>query len=406
MSDLLRRARDMKSLVGRGEIPPPERLQQALSGLSGLQIGAIDKAVWERFEGSLVAVNAILDRYALETFEDYKTIGEDDARQALEILQSAAEAAIEAELDRIIAELDKGVDKLPVAAIQEAREHRDLIVPRLIRAIRDATASVRAGDRVEGNAHFLALFLLSEFQAAEALPAIVEAISLPGMGPEDLFDDVVTEVLARVLAQFAGDAAELLDPLIDSRDVNQFVRWEASQAYPLLVRDGRLSAAAAASRLKHHLRRAIDREDCVMLAPLIHELTILDPSDAIDEITEAFDRNLVETFMIGKRDVDAALARGEAGQQERLAELPATGIVDTIAELRTWAAFSEKPAKPPAPIQSPPLAPMPRIPKPHAFETTAPTAAPVISHHGHTGRNDPCPCGSGKKFKKCCLSRG
>ena len=36
-------------------------------------------------------------------------------------------------------------------------------------------------------------------------------------------------------------------------------------------------------------------------------------------------------------------------------------------------------------------------------------------HHGHTqaplvrsgpkvGRNDPCPCGSGKKHKKCCLA--
>ncbi|WP_202931241.1 SEC-C metal-binding domain-containing protein [Oceanospirillum linum] len=22
----------------------------------------------------------------------------------------------------------------------------------------------------------------------------------------------------------------------------------------------------------------------------------------------------------------------------------------------------------------------------------------------NTGRNDPCPCGSGKKYKKCCLS--
>jgi uncharacterized protein len=32
------------------------------------------------------------------------------------------------------------------------------------------------------------------------------------------------------------------------------------------------------------------------------------------------------------------------------------------------------------------------IPKP-----TAPKAAPKI------GRNDPCPCGSGKKYKKCCL---
>ncbi|MBP8980321.1 MAG: SEC-C domain-containing protein [Syntrophobacterales bacterium] len=22
------------------------------------------------------------------------------------------------------------------------------------------------------------------------------------------------------------------------------------------------------------------------------------------------------------------------------------------------------------------------------------------------GRNDPCPCGGGKKYKKCCLKRG
>jgi hypothetical protein len=30
------------------------------------------------------------------------------------------------------------------------------------------------------------------------------------------------------------------------------------------------------------------------------------------------------------------------------------------------------------------------------------TAAPIRSP-GKIGRNDPCPCGSGKKFKKCCL---
>lgn len=27
---------------------------------------------------------------------------------------------------------------------------------------------------------------------------------------------------------------------------------------------------------------------------------------------------------------------------------------------------------------------------------------PIAS--GRVGRNDPCPCGSGKKFKKCCLT--
>ena len=29
--------------------------------------------------------------------------------------------------------------------------------------------------------------------------------------------------------------------------------------------------------------------------------------------------------------------------------------------------------------------------------------APVHRSEPKVGRNDPCPCGSGKKFKKCCL---
>lgn len=30
--------------------------------------------------------------------------------------------------------------------------------------------------------------------------------------------------------------------------------------------------------------------------------------------------------------------------------------------------------------------------------------APVVRGHRKVGRNDPCPCGSGKKYKKCCLN--
>lgn len=30
------------------------------------------------------------------------------------------------------------------------------------------------------------------------------------------------------------------------------------------------------------------------------------------------------------------------------------------------------------------------------------TSKPVVRSEPKTGRNDPCPCGSGKKFKKCC----
>ncbi|HAH44109.1 MAG TPA: hypothetical protein DCM07_04505, partial [Planctomycetaceae bacterium] len=27
---------------------------------------------------------------------------------------------------------------------------------------------------------------------------------------------------------------------------------------------------------------------------------------------------------------------------------------------------------------------------------------PIVNQQPKVGRNDPCPCGSGKKFKKCC----
>ena len=35
-------------------------------------------------------------------------------------------------------------------------------------------------------------------------------------------------------------------------------------------------------------------------------------------------------------------------------------------------------------------------------DASDPTKQPVVRHEPKVGRNDPCPCGSGKKYKKCC----
>lgn len=35
-------------------------------------------------------------------------------------------------------------------------------------------------------------------------------------------------------------------------------------------------------------------------------------------------------------------------------------------------------------------------------ETCCPPAAPITRAEPKVGRNDPCPCGNGRKFKKCC----
>jgi hypothetical protein len=42
--------------------------------------------------------------------------------------------------------------------------------------------------------------------------------------------------------------------------------------------------------------------------------------------------------------------------------------------------------------------------KPSAAESVAQPAIKPIKSNQKTGRNDPCPCGSGKKYKKCCMA--
>jgi hypothetical protein len=41
----------------------------------------------------------------------------------------------------------------------------------------------------------------------------------------------------------------------------------------------------------------------------------------------------------------------------------------------------------------------------HEAATPPPRQAPVVREGPRVGRNDDCPCGSGKKYKKCCLRR-
>jgi uncharacterized protein YecA (UPF0149 family) len=107
---------------------------------------------------------------------------------------------------------------------------------------------------------------------------------------------------------------------------------------------------------------------------------------------------LVDPFMIGLEDVERSIAEGEDRVRQELDRCPPTGIKDTIEELRHWASFQEKPAEPPTP--PPPKPHFTSAPKP--FE---PVLAPILSGGPRIGRNDPCTCGSGKKYKKCCGAR-
>ena len=46
-----------------------------------------------------------------------------------------------------------------------------------------------------------------------------------------------------------------------------------------------------------------------------------------------------------------------------------------------------------------------KMPPQHVAEIVPPDIKPITKEH-NIGRNDKCPCNSGKKYKSCCLNTG
>ncbi len=71
-------------------------------------------------------------------------------------------------------------------------------------------------------------------------------------------------------------------------------------------------------------------------------------------------------------------------------------ITDTVKSMKWWACFKEDKPKPASTktIKPMPFNIMPVKQKP----------IPVVTGN-KIGRNAPCPCGSGKKYKNCCLNK-
>ena len=325
----------------------------------------------------------------------------------------------DSELDAIIAELDQDyTGVLPEGALREAQRYSTEITPRLIDLIRKSIEKLRAGGEVKGDGALFAMYLLTEFRAKEALPVIVEALSLPDNELDQLFGDAVADALSRVLATMADDKPDVIDSLIADRSVNNYARWEAARTLLLLVRDGRMSRDEAVRRLHGHLRNALaQNDDWEYVTGLVCQLDSLAAREAIDDIEEAYRRNLVDESFVALEEVHKSIDRGAATIDEELESLPPSGIEDSVEELSAWASYSDE-EKDLLGLQSDDddewtgwsdddsdwddegeLADVSEL-----NNVVGPGEPSITIRHEspRVGRNDPCPCGSGKKFKKCC----
>lgn len=289
------------------------------------------------------------------------------------------------ELKDILEEFEVSRRYYPHEAVKAAVKEQERITPVLLRDLRESCEqaeelSKRSGAKMPFR-HLFALYLLSEFREEEAFPEIVSFFSLPALQLAGLASPLPVEFPGRALASTCGGDPESLKAIAADGERPAALRGQALESIKILVAEGDLPREEAVGHFHHFFNGGLERERSPLWDYLISAATRLHPEELYDDIQAAFDDNLPERFFLYPKDVDKFRSIAQEKVLLHLRHSTPGYIRDSAKEMEGWNCF--KAAKDVCSLMSP--------------------AAKLFAGKGREpGPNDPCSCGSGRKYKKCC----
>ena len=288
------------------------------------------------------------------------------------------------DVEQILEELRYTRDdrRFPRKALEHAIAAREEITPHLLSALEETRNRNREFAEESGYmAHLYAMFLLAQFREPCAYPLMVDLFSLPIDVLDRLVGDVITEDLGRLLASVCGTDTTLIAGMIENEDLDEYVRGSAMSALLSLVAVETLTREEVIGYFKELFRDKLARRASQIWNDLVSASAKLSAVELSRDIELAYRHGLVWPGYISPENVGRNFARGPEDVVARLARDPhLLPITDAIGAMEWWSCFKQ-PKKPP-----------------RRRGGAAAKKSPKI------GRNQPCPCGSGKKYKKCCGS--
>ncbi|MDM8560711.1 DUF1186 domain-containing protein [Candidatus Parabeggiatoa sp. HSG14] len=319
-------------------------------------------------------------------------------------------------------------ENLPREALQAAIANREQITPHLLELVKQASENPQYLEK-ETNymGHIYAIYLLAQFREKRAFPLITKFYSLPG---EIAFDtsEPVWDILSGILASVSGGDDSLLKELFENEAINTYLRTSALGALVTLVACGEKSREEIIvyfqSLFKGKLKRKSSPDIWTNLVAYAMELY---PEEIYTDIEQAYANQLIDPLFLNLQEIDEELALGKEKVLDNLVKNNRL-VEDVIAEMETWACFQSR--QPEAKVVMEEL----KSDEDHKFTDVALKTDDTISdmqdlvyleqpknlnkqkkakptpHYSESrtepkvGRNKPCPCGSGKKYKKCCLA--
>ena len=293
--------------------------------------------------------------------------------------------------DEIMRDLARD-DIFPKAAMAEARARREEMVPVFLDMVsRLARQPIPAMKRSDLMALIPVFHMLGEWQDPRAYRPLLQVLRRPTKVIDHLLGDAVTETSFRVIAgTFDGDLQPLFDAIEDEK-TDEFARASLMSALVLITQLHPAQRPAIEDCFRT-FRQRCPKASTEVLVGWMETIADLGLEDMSETVRDVFDKGLIPKdycdFGHFLEDLKATLNADGSPANRRYQKSLITNAID---ELSKWYGYSDA------------FFTQQKIRKVSNDLRVAPWTEALKSPTAPVGRNDPCPCGSGKKFKKCCL---
>jgi len=283
-------------------------------------------------------------------------------------------------------------DIFPKEAMAEAGAKREEMAPVFVDLVTRLTHQrIPAMKDADVMALIPIFHLLGEWQDPRAYRPLVRMLRQPTKVIDHLLGDAVTETSFRVIAgTFDGDFQPVFDA-IEDRKADEFARLSLMNALVLIALLHPDQRPVIEDYFRTFRKRS-PKAPTELLTGWMDAIAALGLEDMSEAVREAFEQGLIPEeycdFGHFLEDLEATLNE-DVSPANRWYQKPL--ITDAIDELSKWHCYSDE------------FLARQKLRKVDNALRVAPWTEALAKAPEKLGRNDPCPCGSGKKFKRCCL---
>jgi hypothetical protein len=281
---------------------------------------------------------------------------------------------------------------LPREALKAASAQRVEMLPLFLKEI-ETYLALEPAARVKPTPLFFIFHLLGEWREKTAYRPLGRLLRLPGHEIDAIFGDGITNTCHRVMAAvFDGGPEPLYDIILDP-NAEEFIRAGMCEALAMVTLRGELDRSLAGRFLRDAFMDLKPQAQSFVWVGWQSAIAMLGMSDLKILVKKAFDRGFIDSHVLGFDLFEQDLRRGieRPGEPWRPDDHEYTLFGDTIEELSGWYCFTEQYNEDQERWRQ-------------QAEANRTRSQRLENPFKGVGRNDPCPCGSGKKFKKCCLA--